>query len=171
MAPPKPAHVLIEAIRRLYTYDSQATTRVLDTAAKLSNRDFVARVVEGQRSVRDTLVHMVDTQICHLSWVDGSMTREDSFARQFPPEDYPDVAAVRRFAEHAAERTRDYLATLVDDVDPARVLPRSTQPGGPAGRYVWEVLLHVANHATQHRSEVAVMLTALRQSPGDLDLL
>lgn len=38
-------------------------------------------------------------------------------------------------------------------------------------RYLWEVMLHVANHATQHRSEVALMLTTFRHSPGDLDIL
>jgi uncharacterized damage-inducible protein DinB len=33
------------------------------------------------------------------------------------------------------------------------------------------MMLHVANHGTQHRSEVAAMLTGFDQSPGSLDLL
>jgi len=33
------------------------------------------------------------------------------------------------------------------------------------------MLLHVANHGTQHRSEVAAMLTAFRYSPGELDFV
>jgi uncharacterized damage-inducible protein DinB len=32
-------------------------------------------------------------------------------------------------------------------------------------------MLHQANHATQHRSEVAAMLTQFGQSPGWLDLI
>ncbi|MER3418993.1 MAG: hypothetical protein C4290_00025, partial [Chloroflexota bacterium] len=36
---------------------------------------------------------------------------------------------------------------------------------------LWQLLLHQANHATQHRSEVAYLLTQMGHSPGDLDLL
>ena len=36
---------------------------------------------------------------------------------------------------------------------------------------IWQVLSHVANHGTQHRSEAAEMLTAIGRSPGELDLI
>jgi uncharacterized damage-inducible protein DinB len=36
---------------------------------------------------------------------------------------------------------------------------------------LWQQMLHQVNHATQHRSEAAVMLTHLGHSPGLLDLL
>jgi uncharacterized damage-inducible protein DinB len=36
---------------------------------------------------------------------------------------------------------------------------------------LWQQLLHQVNHATQHRSEAALLLTRLGFSPGWLDLL
>ena len=36
---------------------------------------------------------------------------------------------------------------------------------------VWQMLVHVINHGTQHRSEAAALLTAEGRSPGELDVI
>jgi len=47
---------------------------------------------------------------------------------------------------------------------------QSTQ-GQPYQNTLWHLLVHVVNHGTQHRSEVAMVLTGLGYSPGDLNML
>jgi uncharacterized damage-inducible protein DinB len=42
-------------------------------------------------------------------------------------------------------------------------------PGAVREHVVWHLLLDTINHATQHRSEAAVLLTGYGQSPGDFD--
>jgi uncharacterized damage-inducible protein DinB len=36
---------------------------------------------------------------------------------------------------------------------------------------MWQLLAHVMNHGTQHRSEAAALLTDAGRSPGDLDMV
>ena len=163
--------MFLEAITSLYAYQHRSTDRVLVSSGQLTPVEFTATVVPGQASVRDLLVHVFDVQICHVAWVSGRMSRGESFARKFPRENYPDIASVGRFWSVVMRETDDFIRELNTDFDLGRLFPRQLPDGNTVTRAVWEVLLHVTNHSTQHRSEVAVALTALGRSPGDLDFL
>jgi uncharacterized damage-inducible protein DinB len=161
--------MFLDAVKRLYGYQDTMMQHVLDTAEELSPDEFTTVVIKGQPSVQHTFVHACDAHICHLAFWDGSLSREESFAREFPTADYPDVASVRVFWNQIQAQTDAFLATLGVDSDLERVDPRDAANG--KDRKLWEMMLHVVNHGTQHRSEVAMMLTKLGHSPGDLDLL
>jgi uncharacterized damage-inducible protein DinB len=163
--------MFLQAVKRLYEYHADATERVLRSAEALTAEQFTAVVVPGQPALRDTLVHLCDTQIIHLSWWDGSMSGEESWRREFPVQDYPDIRAVRKMWEGVLGETRAFIDTLKSDADMERVHARTRRDGRVQRTLLWESMLHVLNHSTQHRSEAALMLTAQGCSPGDLDLL
>lgn len=163
--------MLLDAVRRLYEYNRETTRRLLDAAADVDPNDLTAVIVIGQPSIRDTFVHVCSAQSAHLAtwstlpgasvWVHTSV---DSI-------DLPDLAAVRRRWSALSAGTDAFLATLRTDHDLARRYSRTRSDGTLIERELWLGMLHVANHGTQHRAEIAVMLTALGRSPGDLDLL
>jgi uncharacterized damage-inducible protein DinB len=155
---------MIEKMRDLYAYNAWANRRVLDTAERLTPEAFLAAETAAG-SIRDILVHTAWAQWLWLQRWRGESPRE-----RWDPSAFPDLASLRsRWAEIETETAR-YLAAL----DP-RELERDISYVNSAGqtwRYpLWQLLLHQVNHATQHRSEAALLLTEAGHSPGELDLI
>jgi uncharacterized damage-inducible protein DinB len=162
--------VLAEVIQTLYGYSQWATGRVLDAAAHLSPEQLHAPGDAGRGSIRDTLLHMFSTQRGWLSWWDGSLPPADAYRRRLDPADFPDVAALRAAWEALERQTQAFTAGLTDE-QAARVYSNQQSGDAAFAMPLWQMMLHVANHNTQHRAEVAAQLTRFGHSPGDLDLL
>ena len=66
--------------------------------------------------------------------------------------------------------TARYLSGL-DESELAREISYANFAGEIWTYPLWQALMHQVNHATQHRSEVALLLTEAGHSPSDLDFL
>lgn len=162
--------MLAEGLRTLYDYNDWANARIFAAAANLSQEQFDTPGAAGHGAIHETLLHLINTQGAWLSWWDGSLAPEAAMRTRFVAADHPDVAVVRAAWEQVTAQTRAFLSDLSDE--DAQRLYTSTPPGRPAWTSpLWKMMLHVANHGTQHRSEIATMLTNHGHSPGDLDLL
>jgi uncharacterized damage-inducible protein DinB len=163
--------MLVTALRTVYDFQRWANAQILDTAAALTPEQLHRPGTAGHGSVRDTLLHMFSAHAGWLGLCDGSLSAAQAFSDEPPADDYPDVAALRAFWRSVDAATQAYLARL-DDAEAASERG-GTFPwdGSTFSTRVWTILLHIANHSTEHRSEVAAMLTDAGCSPGDLGFM
>lgn len=155
---------MLDAIRTLYAYNAWANQRILDTAERLKLRQLIA-AGEGGDSVRDILVHTAWAQWLWLERWQGTSPRSS-----WSPLDFPYVATLRARWEEVEAATQEYIEGL-DEVSLRRTLTYVNAKGETWSYPLWQTILHQANHATQHRSEAALLMTRYGCSPGDLDLL
>ena len=155
----------IEYIRTLYRYSAWANGRILDTAAGLGPGQLTEGAGASSGSVRDTLVH-----IMYAQWVWLQRWKGVSPRTILRPDDFPDLDAIRAHWTPLERETHDFVEGLGED-ELARAIHYTDTEGEQWAYPLWQMLMHQVNHATQHRSEAAVLLTQMGRSPGDLDLL
>jgi uncharacterized damage-inducible protein DinB len=155
---------MLPAIRTLYAYSAWANERVLDAAARLQPAQFLMPG-PGGAAIRDTLVHTMSAQWVWLRRYQGA-----SPGALWDPAEFPDLATLRTRWSAIEEETGAYLAGLTE-ADLTRVVSYVNFQGERWAYPLWQQLMHQVNHATQHRSEAALMLTERGCSPGWLDFL
>ena len=163
--------MFLDAIQQLYGYNSEMTERVLRVAADIDRHAFTGRLVEGQPSIRDVLVHICEAQSGHVATWNAYLRGVEPGPGPLAASDYRDAAAVSGLWAVVRTGTDEFLAALASDADLERTYRRTSSTGVVMERRLWEGMIHVANHGTQHRSEAALLLTSLGHSPGDLDFL
>ena len=154
-----------DLIRTFYEYHTWANERILNTAAQLTGEQFVAAGSASFSSVRDTLVH---TMWAQWNWL--LRWRGEPNPRPFDPAAYPDVAAVRAHWAEIDRETHAFVAR-VDDAALDAICRYVNSRNEPMAYPLWQQMLHQVNHGTQHRSEIAVILTAYGHSPGGMDFI
>ena len=154
-------------LRMLYAYNSWCNARILDSAAKLSDEQFVSSDTYPHGGLRGTLVH---TMFAEWTWRMRWLGTPPQHGYRFMLEEFPTVVALRARWTKEEAALMEFVEGLTDQTL-ASVIDYTSTEGGRHRRALWETMAHLVNHGTQHRSEAAAMLTALGHSPGDIDLI
>jgi uncharacterized damage-inducible protein DinB len=149
----------------LYDYGYWARDRLLDAAQGLGEDDFARENGFTYGSIRGILVHTLDAEATWCSRFRGESVN--------PPPGEGELRSVDALRSRWASeetRMRGFLlgvteAALQDD------LVFQTRRGQEIRTPLWQLLMQVINHGTQHRSEAAEALTMVGRSPGNLDFV
>jgi uncharacterized damage-inducible protein DinB len=156
----------IELVRGLYAYHWWANRRLFGAAERLGE-EAAAREVGGQFSfptVRRMLAHIYGADWIWLERWKGASPPA------LPGGEIGSLAALRERWDALEGEQRAFIEALApEDLD--RVVHYRQIDGRPFYSPFWQMVQHVANHATHHRSEVATMLTMLGEAPPPTDLI
>ncbi len=152
---------LSDQSRLLIDFNIWADERILDAAAGLSDEQF--------GGLRGQLAHMLGTMVWwHGNWTGHPL--DDDVIRSTTTDAVTTFDSTRAAYARAHDDLRSFAAALDDDG--WNRSERWWQRWGENGELsVGELIVQVVNHGTQHRSEIAVVLSLANCSPGDLDYL
>ena len=155
--------ISVDALKMHLDYSGWASRRLVEAAAQLSSEELNHDFQTADRSVLGTLVHIFGADRLWLSRMHQSpnpvYTTEADFHLPVLQSDWP--------ALH--ERWREWAAELTDD-DIRQELAYHDMKGRPWQQPVWQLVLHVVNHATHHRGQVSGFIRALGHTPPATDL-
>jgi uncharacterized damage-inducible protein DinB len=138
------------AFRHFYNYHFAENRKVWDHVASLFFKQFTRPVDYSRGSVRDQIVHLIDAEDVWFSELRGVDPSEP-----LPSSDVDDRDVIRAHWDKVEHDIRAYLANLENDMLLSKPIK---EPEEDKDLIVWQVLLHVANHATDHRAQLLRVL-------------
>lgn len=155
----------MEELRSLFAYNRWAALRLLDAIEGLSDEEFNRDLGSSFPSVAATLVHIMGAEWVWLQrWLGTS------------PTSFPDATAMTSVAAVRARWTQLWAEqqAWLDTIDEGAlqgVLSYRAFDGQPFAQPLGRLALHVINHSTYHRGQVATMLRQLGRTPPSTDLV
>lgn len=144
----------VSAFRHFYNYHFSENRIIWDRyITQLSYEQFTQPAGYSHGSVRDQIIHLMSVDD---SWF--SELRGVEPADPWPPATVDDRPLIRAHWDTIEQRMRAYLAELPDDQLFATPIK---EPEEDRNLIVWQVLLHVVNHGTDHRAQLLRLLNDL----------
>ncbi len=135
-----------DAFRQFFEYHFTENRNIWDEyIMPLSDEQFTQGADYSHGSVRDQVAHMMSADDYWFSGLRG-VKRPDPL----DPADFADRKALRLRWDSIEQSMRDYLAAVRDEM----LFEKPFTDGEDSDVLLWQALLHVANHGTDHRAQI-----------------
>jgi uncharacterized damage-inducible protein DinB len=155
----------LSGIRNLIAYDEWANGRTLDAAESLDAERLGRHLGSSFPSIHQTIAHIVGVEWVWLRrWHGESPREEPEWMRE------PGIAGLRARL-HALEDERAAFLDTLDEAALSRLIAYTNFRGERWEYSLVSMLLHLVNHSTYHRGQVATMLRQVGAPAPATDLL
>ena len=148
----------IDMVKVFIAYHHDITRRVWDSVDKITDQQFLADDAYSRGSIRNLMVHLANTD---RNWLRGLKNLPRSDFKGYDA--YPDRLSVRTYWNAVAEELATYAGNLGED----ELNQNPSEIPGPR----WEILLHLVNHGTDHRSTILQKLHEYGAPTFDQDFI
>ncbi|HUH96206.1 MAG TPA: DinB family protein [Anaerolineales bacterium] len=144
-----------EYIKQIYDYTYWANRRYFAVAEGLTEEQLHRIQGHGWGDVHATLVHMMSSEWVWLQrWSGGAPTAH------LNTDDFPILASVRKQWDEIEAEMRAFIESQTGTSLGSKITYRNF--GGETFRVpLYQMLMHVANHETHHRGELAAMFALM----------
>jgi uncharacterized damage-inducible protein DinB len=143
-------------------YTRWASERSLEAARELTGAELERDLRNSYGGVLGTLVHLFQSDRVWLSRLQGRP--RTTFADDGEKWDLDSLAVAW------AKLGNEYQAWAASVTDAHSVLNYVNLAGKPGSLPLWQVIMHVVNHATYHRGQITTLLRQLGHKPIATDL-
>ena len=152
-----------DAFRHLYDYHFAENRKIWDEyIPSLSQEQFTRAVDYSHGSVCNQIVHIISTDDTWFSALRGV-----ELPPPVDPGSFGDRKIIRAHWDEVEHSMRVYLAGLGDN----RLFEKPFAEGEDKDLILWQVLLHVVNHGTDHRAQLLRILHELGVKTGPQDYI
>jgi len=154
-----------DALGRLLAYTVWANHRVVRAAVTLEPTDFAKDMGSSHGGIRGTLTHMLSAE-----WIWLERFKGVSPDRTIDEGEFPDLMCLRDRWTAIEEHRATWFSSLPEDAVSSRIT-YSSASGVEQQAPLWQLIQHLANHATYHRGQVTTLLRVLGATPAATDML
>ncbi len=156
----------INDLKILYQYNYWARDKVLQAAGVLSHDQLTS-----QSSISFGNMFKALTHILNAEWIWRLRCQKNSSPNTMLLEEkITDFESLQSVWLSEEIQMRSYINEL-EDIDLERVVKYGQMGGAEQHNVLWHIMVHIVNHGTQHRAEIASLLTDLGHPPGYLDFI
>lgn len=151
------------AFRHLYEYHFTENRRIWDRyVGQLTQGQFIQDVDYSHGSIHNQIIHLVSADDYWFSGLRG-VDRPEAL----DPARFDDRQEIRLLWDDVERNMRAYLAQLRDEM----LFERPFTDGEDDDLLLWQALLHVANHGTDHRAQILRLLHDLGVETSSQDYI
>jgi uncharacterized damage-inducible protein DinB len=157
--------VNLEIIQHFYAFNEWANGRYFTAAAELSDEAFTRSIPSSFPSIRETLAHIVSAEWIWLQrWLGESPAAQPAWMPG------ASLGTLRRELDDVEASRKQFLGGL-DATRVGQTVSFRFLSGKPGEASLIALLMHVVNHSTYHRGQLATLFRQVGAVPPGTDLV